>query len=194
MKNFLSFKVIKKVLYFIVLIILIIIIADKFTKNKEILNPSSNLIKTKEIEEFSLAKFNWDGIAKYYKNGDTSKVNTFIKYEAEINATMDMEKFEESNIKVNKKNKKITIILPKFELQTAIVFKDGGNSLSFIPAGNKIEMKDIIKTCEEDAIEKVKERVQILDVAKENAKRTIEGLLLPLVEDQKYTIVWEDGD
>lgn len=194
MKKFLNFKVIKKILYFVVLIVLILIIADKFTKNKEILEASSNLIKTKEIEELSLAKFDWDGIAKYYKNDDKSKVDTYIKYKAEVMATMDMNNFEEKNVFVDKNKKEIRITLPEFDLKTSIIFEDGEKSLSFIPASHKVEMKDIIKICESDAIEKVNDRVQILEIAKDNAKRTIEGLLLPLVENKNYKIVWEDGD
>ena len=57
-----------------------------------------------------------------------------------------------------------------------------------------IDVKDMVSVCEADAKAKVAERTKMLDIAKENAKNTIEGLLLPLVEGQHYTIVWKDGE
>ena len=186
-------NIVKKILYVVFIAIIVLIIIDKFSRNRVSFDSASNLIKIDEVEKFNLAKFKWNGIAKYYKK-DSNKVNTFIKYEAEIVATMNMEEFSEKDIVINQKEKKIYITLPKIELIPTVVFKENGESFSFIPSSTKIEMKDIITTCENDAKEKVQERVKLLDIAKENAKSTIEGLILPMVEDNNYTIVWKDGE
>ena len=84
--------------------------------------------------------------------------------------------------------------MPEIELKPTIIFRDGGKSFSFIPTNTDIEMKELIKVCEDDAIKKVSERLKIKDVAKENAKSTIEGLFLPLLEGNNYQIIWKDGE
>ena len=55
-------------------------------------------------------------------------------------------------------------------------------------------MNELIKVCEDDALEKVSERVKIQEIAKDNAKTTIEGLLLPFIEENDYSIIWKDGE
>ena len=192
MKKNLSFKIIKRIIYFIILIVLILLIVNKFSKNKVTLDSSSNLIKIDEITKFNVAKFTWNGIAEYHKD-NTEKVDTYIKYEADIVATINLENFDK-NIVIDKDKKEITITLPKIELKPNIIFRDGGKSFSFIPTNTDIEMNELIKVCEDDALEKVSERVKIQEIAKDNAKTTIEGLLLPFIEENDYSIIWKDGE
>ena len=192
-KVLIGLDIIRKVIYLVVIIAIIFIVVSKFTKSKVTFNSSSNVIKVDEIEKFNLARFTWNGIAEYYNDIDT-EVDTFIKYEAQIEASMNMENFNKNNILVDDNAKLINITLPKIELTPKVVFKDDGKSLSFIPQNTKIEMRDIVVTCEEDAKKKVQERVEMLDIAKENAKTTIEGLLLPIIEESGYKIVWKDGE
>ena len=192
MKKNLSFKIIKRIIYFIILIVLILLIVNKFSKNEVTLDSSSNLIKIDEITKFNVAKFTWNGIAEYHKD-NTEKVDTYIKYEADIVATMNLENFDK-NIVIDKDKKEITITLPKIELKPNIIFRDGGKSFSFIPTNTDIEMNELIKVCEDDALEKVSERVKIQEIAKDNAKTTIEGLLLPFIEENDYSIIWKDGE
>lgn len=124
MKKNLSFKIIKRIIYFIILIVLILLIVNKFSKNKVTLDSSSNLIKIDEITKFNVAKFTWNGIAEYHKD-NTEKVDTYIKYEADIVATINLENFDK-NIVIDKDKKEITITLPKIELKPNIIFRDGG--------------------------------------------------------------------
>ena len=192
-KVIIGLDIVRKVIYLVVIIAIIVIVVSKFTKSRVTFNSSSNVIKVDEIEKFNLARFTWNGIAEYYNDTDT-EVDTFIKYEAQIEASMNMENFNKNNILVDDNAKLINITLPKIELTPKVVFKDDGKSLSFIPQNTKIEMRDIVVTCEEDAKKKVQERVEMLDIAKENAKTTIEGLLLPIIEESGYKIVWKDGE
>ena len=192
-KVLIGLDIVRKVIYLVVIIAIIVIVVSKFTKSRVTFNSSSNVIKVDEIEKFNLARFTWNGIAEYYNDTDT-EVDTFIKYEAQIEASMNMENFNKNNILVDDNKKLINITLPKIELTPKIVFKDDGKSLSFIPQNTKIEMRDIVVTCEEDDKKKVQERVEMLDIARENAKTTIEGLLLPIIEESGYKIVWKDGE
>ena len=186
-------KLLKKIIYCIVLALAILLLFSKCSKTRVKLDSSSNLISIEEIEKFNLAKFDWTGIAEYYKKGE-EKTDTFIKYDAIITASMNMKNFNENNFLIDRENKKIYITLPKIELKPTILFKKDGESFSFIPEKTEIEMKDIIEVCEKDAINKANERVKLLDIAKENAKSTFEGLLLPLIEEENYTIIWKDGE
>ena len=63
-----SFKLIKKIVYFTILILIVLFIASKFSKNRVTFDSASNLIKIDEVAKFNLAKFKWDGIARYYKD------------------------------------------------------------------------------------------------------------------------------
>ena len=191
-RKVLSFHIIKKIIYLVALIVLILLAVNKFSKNRVTLDSSSSLIKVEEISKFNVAKFTWNGIAAYYKD-DKEKVDTYIKYEADIIASMNLENINE-NVIIDNTKKIITITLPEIELKPTIIFRDGGKSFSFIPTNTDIEMKELIKVCEDDAIKKVSERLKIKDVAKENAKSTIEGLLLPLLEGNNYQIIWKDGE
>jgi len=189
-----KFKYIKRIIYFVAIIMILLLFVSKFERKRISFDSASNLIKIDEVSKFNLAKFKWDGIAKYYKDNNKFSVNTFIKYQAEIVATMNVDNFVEENIEIDEKSKIIFIKLPTIELIPTIIFKEEGDSFSFIPKSTNIEMKDIITTCENDAKEKVKERIKIMEIAKNNAKNTIEGLLLPLIEEEHYTIVWKDGE
>ena len=185
-------RVIKDLLYIVILAGIIIIFYSKCAKRNVTYESSSNLIKVEEVTKFNLAKYEWNGIAEYYREG-SNKVDTYVKYEAEIVATMDLSNFND-NIVQDETNKKIYITLPKIDLVPTVIFKDDGSAFSFIPKKTDIDVKDMVSVCEADAKAKVAERTKMLDIAKENAKNTIEGLLLPLVEGQHYTIVWKDGE
>ena len=187
-----SLEFIKKVLYFIVLILLVFLIINKFSKTRVLFSASANKIKTKEIEQLNLAKFTWNGIAEYTPENKKND-KTYIKYEANIVATMNFENFED-NISINHFTKVITVTLPKVQLQPNVIFKDGGKSFSFIPKNTDIEMKELVKVCEDDALEKVKKKTDMIEIAKENAKNTIEGLFLPMIEEEHYDIIWKDGE
>lgn len=187
-----TFKLIGKIVFLIVLVVLVLLFFNKFSRNKVTLDSASNLIKVDEITKFNVAKFTWNGIAAYYKDG-SEKVDTYIKYEADIVATMDLENFDR-NIVIDKGKNEIIITLPNIELKPNVIFKDGGKSFSFIPVNTDIEMRELIKVCEDDALAKVSERVKMYDIARDNARTTIEGLLLPFIEDYDYKIVWKDGE
>ena len=185
-------KTIIKVVYFIVLFVVLLLLINKYSVRHIKYDSSSNLIKSVKIEKLNLAKYTWDGIAEYHKNGK-DKVDTYIKYEAEIVATMNLNDFSK-NVKVDEDKKIITITLPKIELTPNVLFKDGGNSFSFIPDNTDLEMKELLKVCEEDAKKEVASNTKIKEIALKNAKSSIKKYFLTFVIDKDYKIVWKDGE
>ena len=98
------------------------------------------------------------------------------------------------NVKVDEDKKIITITLPKIELTPNVLFKDGGNSFSFIPDNTDLEMKELLKVCEEDAKKEVANNTKIKEIALKNAKSSIKKYFLTFVIDKDYKIVWKDGE
>jgi len=184
--------IIIKIIYLIIFISLVLLIINKFNVKRERLSSSHNLIKVEEIDKVNVAKITWNGIAKYYKD-NSSDVDTYIKYEAEVIATMDMENFNK-NITIDENKKTIEIVLPEIKLRPNVLFKDGGKSFSFIPQDTDIEMRTLVDVCEKDVIEKISKKEDMLKVARDNAKTTIEGLLFPLIDLNEYQILWKDGE
>ncbi len=165
---------------------------SKCSKKEVKLESSASLIKTTDIKELYLAKYKWSGIAAHYSKGENPKVDTYIRYDAEVRAKINLENINE-NIIINKDSKKITITLPKIEFDITPLFEKDGKKYSFIPRDTKIEPNEVLATCKEDAERKIKERVEMLETAKTSAKNTIQSYLQPLVEDN-YKIEWKDGE
>ena len=186
------FSVIKSILYAIVLIIIILFIISKCSPKEGKIGSAHTLIKIEGINELHLAKYKWRGIAAYYKDETKEKVDTNIRYEAEVRAKMNAEKINE-NITIDDNNKKIIVILPKIEFDTAINIKQDASNISFIPKNSGIEMDEILKTCKNDVEQKIQEKSKMLDTAKDSAKETIQSFLQPLL-DENYTIEWKDGE
>lgn len=185
-------KTIMKVVYFLVLFVLLLLIFNKYSVRHIKYDSSSNLIKSVKIEKLDLVKYTWNGIAEYHKNGN-NKVDTYIKYEAEIVATMNLKNFSK-NIEVDEDKKIITIALPEIKLKPNILFKDGGKSFSFIPNNTDIEVKELLKVCEEDAKKEVLKNTEIKKLALKNAKSSIKKYFLPFIIGDDYEIVWKDGE
>lgn len=188
----LGVNIVRNLIYIVLIVAIALLLISKFSKTKVIFDSSSNLIDTKEVEKLNLAKFKWTGIAKYYK-GESEEVDTYIKYDAIVEASMDMEGFNDK-VRYDDANKKIYVKLPKIDVTPTISYKTDGSTFTFIPKKTSIELRDILTVCEKDVLEKAKEREQFMNIAKENAKTTIEGFLLPVIEGQGYSIVWEDGE
>ena len=182
----------KKYIKLIVLIllgaILGIVIYSKLTSNQVKLEATSTLIDVKEIQELNLASFTWNGIAEITNE---KKKTTYVKYEAVIEARMDLADINKK-IEFNEETKEVYVVLPKIQLVPVVRVKN--DSFSFIPEDSKVDLKEVLTVCEEDANKEATDNVELLNVATNNAKNTIEGLLLPLIKEDNYKIVWKDGE
>ena len=67
---------------------------------------------------------------------------------------------------------------------------NGPSSTTYLGIGKLQEIRSFIQA-EEDAEREAKESGALKETAEENAKSIIEGLLYPILESQKYKLVWE---
>ena len=80
-------------------------------------------------------------------------------------------------------------ILPEIKLTPSII--TNVDSPSFIPENTSIELKEVLTVCEKDAQEEAEKSEELMNVAKDNLKNTVEALLFPIVEANGYKIIWE---
>jgi len=178
--------IIKVVLIIVLIVVAVIVLPAKLRKGKESFITSATLMEVVDISELSSAKFVYNGIAKVYKDENKQKIKSRIRYEADVKANVNM---KEIQFNVDKNKKTIRPILPEIKLTSNVITSE--NSPSFIPEDTKLELKEVLLICEQDAQEKVENTPELMKVAKENLKNTVEALIFPIVESNGYEIIWE---
>ena len=96
---------------------------------------------------------------------------------------------KEIQFDIDKKKKTVKPILPEIKLTPNVI--TSADSPSFIPEDTSIELKEVLIVCEKDAQEEAEKSTELMDVAKENLRNTVEALLFPIVESNGYKIIWE---
>lgn len=172
---------------FVVLGIWIPSVVDNLDEEDTIL-VESTLVKAVDISELSTANFTYDGIAEYYKNEKDEKkgkVKCYIHYRAVVKASADMSEIE---FEIDQEKKTVKAKFPEIEVNSNSIDLEE-STLSFIPDNTTIELKDAIKTCQEDISREAKSSEELFEVARNNLENTVEALLLPIVEGAGYTFV-----
>jgi len=148
---------------------------------------STSLISVLKDSRLSTSQFTYNGIAQVYnENGD---VVCNILYKANVKAGInDISKID---LVVNNEKKEITVNIPQITITSDIV---DDSSLSFIPEKTNVEMKEAFLACKADAYEEVSQSTALYETAEKGLKSIIEGLLIPVVEKQGYSIVWESNE
>ena len=146
---------------------------------------SSYLEKMKAVQELSTAQFTYNGIAQIYKDGKKEKPECSIRYSAVVKAGIDMNDFK---LEADEETKQLTASLPEIKILTNVVNE---KSISFIPENAGIDLKTALTACEDDILQEVQASHDLFDTAEDNLKGTIEAMLLPLISDSGYTLVWE---
>ena len=146
---------------------------------------SSTLTDAINISELSTAEFRYRGIADIY-NEKKTKVKCRVCYSAVVKAGIDMKDVKVEN--VDKDNKTITITLPDISLKVTIVDEQ---SMVTLPSGTNLTVATMLQSCKADAEEEAKQSQELMDTARENLKATVEGLALPILRPQGYTIIWK---
>lgn len=169
----------------LVLLLIIVRVFGFFDKGEEKIITSSTLTEIIDISELSTAQFTYNGIAEIYKDEKQEKVKCYIRYDAKVKAGINM---KEVKFEIDNENKTVKPILPEIKITAKLV---DDQSLSFIPANTKVEMKDVLVACKKDAEQEAKESQELLVSSEKNLKSIIEALLYPILDSNGYSIIWD---
>ena len=175
----------KKIIGIVVLIVIVIVgypfVLDKFTKTTYI--SSSELEKVVNISELSTARVRYNGIADI--TNDKGKIKYHVYYEATVTGNVDM---SEISFEVDNKERTVRPILPEVNFDKPVV---DGESYDFLPKDANVNMKDVIKSCKNDVREEVKANKEIYQLAENNLRQVVTGLIKPILDAQNYEIIWD---
>lgn len=160
-----------------------VIIQTGSEKKEKKLISTSILIDTIDIAELSTAQFTYNGIAQVYEDEDKEKIKCNIRYSAKVKAGIDMDKVK---FEIDETNHTVKPILPEIKITASTIDE---KNISFIPSNVKIELKEALVTCEEDAQKEATESTALLNASKENVQSIIQALLYPIIEEP-YKLIW----
>lgn len=153
-------------------------------KEKESTITLSQLEKAINISQLSTAEFVYNGVAEKYSVDKSEEVECYIAYNANVKVGIQM---EDVKFAIDEEQKKVKPILPEITVNIATLDED---SISYIPKNPDISLKEVITICKEDAINEANSSEKLYQTAEENLKSVIEALLLPILDDVGYSIVW----
>lgn len=174
----------------IAVIIIGIVIVSSFGKKEEPeIVTTSTLKKIINVSDLSTFEAVYNGVAKVNNEKKPEEIDYYVSYEAKVKAGIDFEKIE---IEVDNERKKISIALPEIKINEVNVEME---TLDYIfvnqKANNSTVSAQAYKKCIEDVEMESSSEQAIYDLAEQNAKNTIEGLIKPFVEqlDEEYDLV-----
>ena len=184
----------KIILGIVILIVLIVLIIGfkpggvfHFSQNKVSTVSKSSLEKVLETSQLTTLQYTYNAIAEVKKEFfDTIKYH--VAYEGTVQAGID---FEDIDIDINEEKKLITITLPEVSIQNVIV---SAESMEYIFNDDKYESETVASeaysACVKDLQTRAEKEVQLLQMAKDNARDAVQALIEPWVKqvDEEYTI------
>ena len=182
----------KKPVKYIILILLLAVIAvagvwtafhiKEGRKETTTVISKTTLEKVLDISELSTGKAVYHGIAHVYDPKNDERVLYHVAYDATVKAGIDTDKI---------KIKKVTVTLPEVQIQDIDV--DMG-TLDYMFESKRSQTESVSKDAYQAAIADVtkecKDNEEIKDLAKENAKNVVKGVLGTLLAQQEeaYTL------
>ncbi len=145
---------------------------------------SSTLTKVIDIAELSSAEFRYRGIADAYTDDSRTNILCRVCYDAIVKAGIDMEKVD---FDIDHENKIVTAKLPDITLTVNI---NEDNPMITLPSTANINIDMMRKYSKEDAEKEALESTELITVAEDNLKSTIQGLLDPVLKAQEYDLQW----
>ena len=138
----------------------------------------------KAVQELSASQFTYNGIAQIYKDEEKQNPECSIRYSAVVKAGIDMNDFR---MEADDERHELKAFLPEIKILTNVVNE---KNISFIPENTNIDLKTALTACENDIMQEVQASDELFDTAEDNLKSTIEAMLLPLITDTDYKLVW----
>ena len=147
---------------------------------------SSDLTEVVEVSELNTVELTYRGIVQ--KTNDKGKALFNVAYEAKVRAGIDL---TQVTFEVDNDTKTVSPVLPTIEVRDPTVNVD---SLDYLPASAKIDLKEIVSLCKDDAKNAVATESNVEEMARKNARSAIEALTSPLLKEEGYTLSWNHDD
>lgn len=145
---------------------------------------TSTLTDAMDLSDLSTAEFRYRGIANLYKDENKTQIKCRICYSAIVKAGVDLKKID---YVVDENNKTITATLPDIEYTVTIVDED---SVALLPVDVNVELPELLKTSKEDVENEAVKSKELVNAARNNLKTSIEGLLFPILEEEGFSLMW----
>jgi len=170
---------------------LIIIFAGKDTDvaNEPVVVNVSTLERVINVNELSTYTTVYNGVARAMNEKKPDKIDYYVAYEASVDAGID---FSKINIRIDDVEKIIYIMLPKVQITDVTVAFE---SMDFMWVNGKANTSSVseqaYKLCIADVENESENLTVLLDLAKQNAVKTIEALTKPIIEqaDSEYKLM-----
>ena len=197
-------KKIRKISVIVIVLAIIAVIAGKsfvipfflcVYKNKTTVVSKSNLEKVLQINELSTSTAVYNGVSSVTDPEDSDKVLYYVSYDATVKAGINTEDIQ-IEVRDSEEEKKVIVTLPKVTISDIEV---NMGSLEYIFKDKNSNTESISKDAYQSAVADVKEECekneQLKELAKENAKNVIQGLISPILEQEEYQLeIRSEGD
>ena len=169
----------------VALVAFLIRLVSNGTTDKNVnLSMTSILSETLDMAELSTAEFRYKGIADVYADEKQTRIMCRVCYDATVKAGIDVDKLM---FDINNENKTIRATLPEINYKVMIIDKQ---SMDLLPSDADVDLNSMLKASREDAEREAIASPDLLNIAEENLKSTIEGLLYQILKTSGYSLTW----
>lgn len=182
----------KMVVFAVLIVVILAAVAIVVSRNAKKEEPEiislTALEKMVDVSDMSTFEAIYNGIAEVENEADPTQIDYYVSYEAKVKAGFD---FENLNMQVDHDRKVITVKIPEIKITDVNV--DIG-SLDYIFENKKANTETVseqaYKECIEDVTKECAEEKAIYELAKQNAKNTMEAIIQPFMEqlDEEYQL------
>lgn len=182
----------KMVVFAVLIVVILAAVAIVVSRNAKKEEPEiislTALEKMVDVSDMSTFEAIYNGIAEVENEADPTQIDYYVSYEAKVKAGFD---FENLNMQVDHDRKVITVKIPEIKITDVNV--DIG-SLDYIFENKKANTENVseqaYKQCIEDVTRESAEEKAIYELAKQNAKNTMEAIIQPFMEqlDEEYQL------
>lgn len=182
----------KMVVFAVLIVVILAAVAIVVTRNTKKEEPEiislTALEKMVDVSDMSTFEAIYNGIAEVENEADPTQIDYYVSYEAKVKAGFDFEKLD---MQVDHDRKVITVKIPEIKITDVNV--DIG-SLDYIFENKKANTETVseqaYKECIEDVTKESAEEKAIYELAKQNAKNTMEAIIQPFMEqlDEEYQL------
>ena len=182
----------KMVVFAVLIVVILAAVAIVVSRNAKKEEPEiislTALEKMVDVSDMSTFEAIYNGIAEIENEADPTQIDYYVSYEAKVKAGFDFEKLD---MQVDHDRKVITVKIPEIKITDVNV--DIG-SLDYIFENKKANTETVseqaYKECIEDVTKESAEEKAIYELAKQNAKNTMEAIIQPFMEqlDEEYQL------